>query len=103
MSSNLQLNEQSTAQLVTHLIAVQSSPSARAIRQELVQRVKDGLATLDEMDREILVLKYLEQLSSHEIAVVLDTSPRTVQYRHRRAIEKMHELLSQAPSENSSR
>ena len=53
-----------------------------------------ALDKLAEPDREILVLRYLEQLDSQEIAGVLRTSESTVRMRLMRAVRRIRELLN---------
>ena len=62
-------------------------------QQELLQEVKNALQELPESEREILVLKYLEELTAQEIAEVLGTTERTVWRRHSRAIERIGLIL----------
>ena len=55
--------------------------------------VQAALARLQPPDREVLVLRHLEQLSAHEVAVVLGIAESTVRYRQRRALERLGDLL----------
>ena len=48
---------------------------------------------LTERDREVLVLRYLEQMPPREIAAVLDVSEAAVYTRHVRALERLRRLL----------
>ena len=41
----------------------------------------------------MLVLRYLEQMSTAEIAAVLGTTPGAVKVRHLRALERLRGLL----------
>ena len=53
-------------------------------------------AALDQLrprDREVLVLRYLEEMSTSEIAVVLELTEAGVKSRHRRALERLLPLL----------
>src|SRR5262249_53299134 len=62
----LDLPEDSALELAKRLIDPGSSPSQRLIRAELDDRVRAALLRLSERDREVLVLRYLEQLSTKE-------------------------------------
>ena len=55
--------------------------------------VKTALTELQPADREVLVLKYLEMLTTTEIASVLRITERSVRRRHGRAIERLGYLL----------
>ena len=52
-----------------------------------------ALARLGERDREVLVLRYLEQLSTKEVAAVLGISEGAVKVRHLRALERLRALV----------
>src|SRR5262249_5179573 len=73
--------------LAARLAASGTSPSEHVLRQERRQRLQEALARLGERDREVLVLRYLEQLSTKETAAVLGISDGAVKLRHLRALE----------------
>src|SRR5205085_8225847 len=60
-------------------------PSAGLRREELRLRVRTALDRLGERDREVLVLRYLEQLPTAETAAVLGMSEGAVKMRLLRA------------------
>jgi RNA polymerase sigma-70 factor (ECF subfamily) len=95
----LVLDEQSALELANRLLARDSSPSARLQRSELRARLEGALARLGEADREILVLRHLEQLSAAEIAAVLGIREGAVYTRHLRALERLRRLLGDDPGE----
>jgi RNA polymerase sigma-70 factor (ECF subfamily) len=73
-----------------------SSPSARIRRREMSDRVRQALVQLSEKNREVLMLRYLEQLSPGEIAAVLDLSEAAVSMRHARALQQLRTILGDA-------
>jgi RNA polymerase sigma-70 factor (ECF subfamily) len=85
--------EQSSVQLAGRLIASGTSPSRGVIRQEMRERVRSALAQLPESEREVLVLRYLEQLSIREIAAVLGTTEGAVNMRQVRALDRLRVVL----------
>jgi RNA polymerase sigma-70 factor (ECF subfamily) len=87
------LPDESVLELAGRLLARGSSPSARLRRQEVCDRVQAALAQLAEHDREVLVLRHLEQLSTREIAAVLGITEGAVYARHLRALERLRTLL----------
>jgi len=87
------LSDESAAALVDRLGGKASSPSGPALREELRDRLRAALAKLAEADREVLVLRYLEQLSTADIAAVLSISAGAVRVRHTRALTRLHALL----------
>jgi RNA polymerase sigma-70 factor (ECF subfamily) len=87
------LSDESALQLAEHVLARQSSPSQRAIRSELRTRIRAALDQLGERDREVLMLRHLEQLPTRETAAVLGITEGAVKTRHLRALERLRVLL----------
>lgn len=96
---SLSLPDESAAALAGRLAASGTSPSDRLIRAELRDRVQAALARLAPRDREVLVLRHLEQLSTAEAAAVLGLGEEAVKSRHRRALERLRALLEDDASE----
>ncbi len=63
------------------------------IREEERRAVWDALAELPESDREVLMLRYIEQLPFAEIATILGITENTARVRHYRALQKVGPLL----------
>ena len=92
------LNHDSRDALCSRLMSL-STPSRRVAQAEVEQRLYTALDELAESDREILVLRYLEQLDSREIAAVLgDLSESGVRMRLMRAVRRIRELLDATES-----
>jgi len=88
------LSDQSVEELAGRLAAASGSgPSERAVRAELRQRVRSALAQLAETDREVLVLRYLEQLSTADAATVLGCTNGAVKVRLVRALRRLRDRL----------
>jgi RNA polymerase sigma-70 factor (ECF subfamily) len=87
------LPDESALELADRLAARGSSPSARLQRDELCGQLRQALGELKDSDREILVLRYLEDLSTQEIAAVLKVSEATVKMRQLRALRRLRDLL----------
>jgi RNA polymerase sigma-70 factor (ECF subfamily) len=94
------LSDQSAVHLAEQLVGMKSSPSVAAVRRELRERVQQALADLSADDRELLVQRYVEQMSSKEIGAVLAISEAAVNMRHMRALERMRRLLATDISED---
>jgi RNA polymerase sigma-70 factor (ECF subfamily) len=90
----LPLPDASAALLVHHLVASGTSPSGRMARDELRERVHRALDRLAPHDREVLVLRHLEQLTVAETAAVLEIGEEAVKSRHRRALERLRSELA---------
>jgi RNA polymerase sigma-70 factor (ECF subfamily) len=89
----LPLPDASAIALVDRLAASGTSPSRHLLRQELRQRVRAALDQLAPHDREILVLRHLEQLSVAEAAAALGITERAAKARHMRALTRLRALF----------
>jgi len=87
------LPEGSVQELAQRLIASGTSPSGRAVRAETRDRVRAALAALPDADREVLVLRYLEGMTTAEVAAVLGLGESAVKMRHRRALDRLSHVL----------
>jgi RNA polymerase sigma-70 factor (ECF subfamily) len=87
------LNDESVAELAQSIVTSSLNPGRRAMLAEMQARTKAALMDLKPHDREILVLRYLEQLGVEEIADVLGISHTAVTSRHLRALQRLRKLL----------
>lgn len=87
------LPESSALELVARLAVATAGPSEVARQQELHERVQLALETLSGSDREILVLRHLEQLTAREVAAILGLSEAAVKSRSLRAIQRLRDVL----------
>jgi RNA polymerase sigma-70 factor (ECF subfamily) len=87
------LPDHSALELAKRVLAPGTSPSKHLLRQELRRRVQEALEHLAERDREVLLLRYLEGLSTREAAAVLGITEGAVKVRHLRALERLRRLL----------
>jgi RNA polymerase sigma-70 factor (ECF subfamily) len=87
------LNDESVAELAHSIVTSSINPGRRAMLAEMEGRTKAALMLLKPHDREILVLRYLEQLGVEEIAGVLGISQTAVTSRHLRALQRLRRLL----------
>ncbi|HEV2947269.1 MAG TPA: sigma-70 family RNA polymerase sigma factor [Gemmataceae bacterium] len=88
------LPDESALELAGHIMA-RSQPLGHLLRMELRQRVQAVLARLAPRDREVLVLRHVEQMSGRDMAAVLGVSPGAVRVRHLRALQRFQYLLGQ--------
>jgi RNA polymerase sigma-70 factor, ECF subfamily len=75
--------------LADRLIATDPTPGHLLIRKERKEQVQAALARLAPSDREVLVLRYLEDLSFSEIAAILAIGEGAAKMRHLRALQRM--------------
>jgi RNA polymerase sigma-70 factor, ECF subfamily len=87
------INDESEHELANRLVTSSFHPGRRLLLEEMLARVRNGLHELSENDREILVLRHLEQLSVEEIAAVLAISKSAVTTRHLRALQRLRDVL----------
>jgi RNA polymerase sigma-70 factor (ECF subfamily) len=87
------LNDESVAELAQSIVASSVNPGERVMQAEMHARAAAALLQLKAHDREILVLRYLEQLGVAEIADVLEISQTAVTSRHLRALQRLRRLL----------
>jgi RNA polymerase sigma-70 factor (ECF subfamily) len=90
----LALPDESAAELAERLIDSGTGPVGKLLQEEMRQRVRAALAKLGELDREVLVLRYLEGLTNKEIAASLDIGEGAVKMRHLRALDGLRRLLA---------
>ena len=78
-------------------IAQDTSPSNRLLQKEQLEQVMGALAELSPRDREVLVMRHLEQLSPAEIADAPGISEGAVNARHLRAVIRLRSKLEASP------
>lgn len=98
---SLNLNDESVAELAYCMVSSGDSPSRQAMESEMQGRTERALLLLKPDDREILVLRYLEQLEVAEIAEVLGISHTAVTSRHYRALQRLRSLVGNEPGDSS--
>jgi RNA polymerase sigma factor (sigma-70 family) len=92
--NTVELSDQSIEPLAQRLQFRGPSPSDIALTREAQQQVRQGLEELGETDREILVLRFLEQRSPAEIGAILGITPGAVRLKQLRALKRLQKLLS---------
>jgi RNA polymerase sigma-70 factor, ECF subfamily len=85
----------SSAQLmVNSLAANDTTPSHAMLREERRRHVHAVLQELAPIDREILMMHYLEELSFPEIGAILDIGEGAAKMRHLRALRRIRVLMA---------
>jgi RNA polymerase sigma-70 factor (ECF subfamily) len=95
----LLLPDESAAELASRLVDLGSSPSRHVLREELRGRVRAAMNRLASVDREVLVLRHLEQLPTAAAAAVLGIGEGAFKSRHLRALQRLGTLLRDAHPE----
>jgi RNA polymerase sigma-70 factor (ECF subfamily) len=83
----------SSAQFVRGILTQGSTPSQNAASAELAQRLRAALGQLDEEERELILWRHFEQLSTRETANLLGISEAAASKRYLRALERLRGLL----------
>jgi RNA polymerase sigma-70 factor (ECF subfamily) len=83
----------SSGLLIDRLAASGTSPTANLRLDELRQRVRRALDALGEGERDVLILRYLEDLSFVDVATVLGITENAAKVRHFRALDRMRKLM----------
>lgn len=91
--SSLSLSDPAIALLSEHLSS--TSPSRVVLQAELHQHVMQALGELEESDRELLVMKYVEQMTLVEIASDLRITLAAAKSRHLRALARIGQRLAE--------
>lgn len=90
--------DRSSLELAGQLRDPELTPAAHALRRELHERFLDALDRMDEEDREILVMRHVEQLTNSEAASILGLTAPAAGMRHLRALRRMREILGENTS-----
>lgn len=72
-----------------------TSPSMAAVRKELQSHLRNALTQMDDLDRELLMLRHFEQFSNQDAAAVLEIEPSAASTRYLRALQKLRVILDQ--------
>ena len=70
-----------------------TSPSQAAIKDETRANLQRALESMDEADRDVLMLRHFEQLSNAEAAQVLEIQESTASKRYARALKRLQKIL----------
>lgn len=84
----------SSAFLAAQLADSLTSPSQVAVRKEAISELKTALENLEEIDREVLVLRHLEELSNNEVADLLGIDKYAASKRYIRALKRLRLAMS---------
>ncbi|HIE99046.1 MAG: sigma-70 family RNA polymerase sigma factor [Fuerstiella sp.] len=90
-------SESTSFSLSFHLLGHLTSPTQAALREELSEQLKAALASMNEIDREVLALRHFEQLTNRETAQILGISDQAASDRYMRALGRLKGVLSALP------
>jgi RNA polymerase sigma-70 factor, ECF subfamily len=87
--------------MVNRLAANDTTPNHALIREEQRRLLHAALQELAPVDREVLMMHYLEDLSFGEIAAILGIGEGAAKMRHLRALRRIRALMSSDGSQVS--
>lgn len=90
-------SESTSVSLARHLLGHLSSPSNAAMRAELTKQLDAALATMSDIDREVLALRHFEELTNSETAQVLEMTEQAASARYVRALARLRHILQSIP------
>jgi RNA polymerase sigma-70 factor (ECF subfamily) len=93
------LPEASSLSVAAELVERAAGPSERAMEAETRLQVLAALERMDPVDREILVLRHLEDLTNAEAARSLGIGESASSKRYFRALKRLKGVLSRGPRE----
>lgn len=85
--------EATSADLAARLLGRMTTPSQVVSRMEMKARLETALSDMDATDREVLALRYFEQLSNRETAEVLSINESAASNRYVRALKRLRILM----------
>jgi RNA polymerase sigma-70 factor (ECF subfamily) len=86
--------ETTTTAMAGELLGDLTLASEAAVRLELRARLREALDAMDPLDREVLALRHLEQLSPAETARVLGIKEKAAGMSYVHALRRLKEILS---------
>lgn len=89
--------EACSVSLAQQLLGQLTSPTKAVARAEMQLLVQDVLNSMDPIDREILVLRNFEQMSTTETAEALGIKRSTASKRYISALKRLKQTLSKIP------
>lgn len=79
--------------LAPQLAGSLTTPSQFAVRAEMASELRMALEKLGQNDREVLVLRHLEELSNNEVAQILDIDKYAASKRYLRALDRLRGIM----------
>ena len=92
----IQMPDRSSLLLAQRIMGNGTSPSEATNRQERAQQVGRAIAMLNEREREVVLLRIFEGLTSREVGCMLDMTAEAAQKRFARGLLRLRTLLQDA-------
>ena len=75
-----------------------SSPSQAAMHLEMVAQLRQALNDMDNIDREVLLLRHFEEMGNRDVAEVLGIGEAAASNRYVRALKRLKQILNRSSS-----
>ena len=86
--------DQTSVVLANSLMAKQSTPSKHISRKEIRQKFSEALASLTDDDRELLLLRQVENRPYDDISLILEMDAAALRKRYGRVLLRLRKALS---------
>ncbi len=97
VSLHQRLPFQSTCASLGSLLAANGlSPSREAVRSEQLETLRKSMQEMTEIDREVLVLRHMEQMNNGEVAAALGIDKSAASKRYIRALQRIRDRIETA-------
>ena len=93
--------DRSTVELAAQLCDPELTPAAAATMEELQRRFQIAIESMDDNDREIVLMRHFEQLSNQDVARSLGLTEPAASMRYLRAMRRLRKLLAEPSDEGS--
>jgi RNA polymerase sigma-70 factor, ECF subfamily len=87
------LADHSSFELAGQVLDQELTPASAAIQKELQKRLELAITQLDDDDREIILMRHVEQLSNQDVAAALGLSEAAASMRYLRAVRRLRGTL----------
>lgn len=99
--SPYQENSNFDDRFVGQMIDSNDSVRTELERKEVAAKIRELLAQLSEVDREVLEMRHMDGYSIREIAQLLELGQEAIKKRYYRALERFREILNHQPEFNN--
>lgn len=93
LSLDANLTGASSVFLATQLAASSTSIDRQLVQAEVQGRLQQALDEMEEKDREVIAMRHFEELSTEEIAEILNLTRSGVLKRYTRALRKLRDAI----------
>ncbi len=85
--------DESSASLAGQFVDLERTPASEAIQKELQRKLADAVNTLNDDDREMILMRHHELLSNQEVAAALKLTEAAASMRYLRAVRRLKAVL----------